>query len=154
MEDVTTFEVKGCTATIVLNGEGERWIAHVYLLQAYIRTYINSCLQSYTHTPVHTHKHEYNFPLIHDFVWPWKLVCILTCHSPYGECWEIQCECSLCVSQLNYSKGVKMSLGNPISMFPAGNQRPGLSCLGACIAVVCRRDFRSHANTPTRHATF
>ena len=42
----------------------------------------------------------------------------------------------VCGLQLHYFQGVKMSLGNPISTFPAGNQRPGLSCLGASRPVV------------------
>ena len=42
----------------------------------------------------------------------------------------------VCSLQLHYFQGVKMSLGNPISTFPAGNWRPGLSCLGASRPVV------------------
>jgi hypothetical protein len=36
---------------------------------------------------------------------------------------------SVCCTAETLSQGVKMSFGNPISTFPAGNQRPGLSCL-------------------------
>lgn len=75
----------------------------------------------------------------------------------------------VCRFQLHYFQGVRMSLGNPISTFPAGNQRPGLSCLGAsrpvvvydgisavtrsCQLVTLRFKMSTNSGRPLRQAT-